>query len=143
MNKIDSCSLLPDFLLSARRQRAAGSLWSDMGRWLCGPVPRSGPWGALETGEQLHGEGKTLAVSRVVAGKEEGIEKENIGMSGDFQAETETHHHSQTTMGVPVESYHAAIYTKVYIHFLFSESILKLRNSTAIEEEQRRRRSPW
>lgn len=119
MNKMDDCSLVPDFLLSARRQQAAGSLWSDTGRWRCGPAPQSGPWGALQTGEQLDGEGRTSAVSIVAARKEKEGYKKNITMSREFQAETETHHHSQTRMGVPVESFHAAIYTNVYIYIFF------------------------
>lgn len=119
MKKMDSCPLLPDFPLSARRQRAAGSLWSDKGRWLCGPAPQSGPWGALQTEEQL--EGKNTS-SQQSSGMERGrYRKKNITMSREFQAETETHHHGQSRMGVPVESFHAAIYTKVciYIHEYF------------------------
>lgn len=127
MNKMDSCSLLPDFLLSARRQRAADFLWSDTGRWLCGPGPQSGPWGALQTGEQLDGEGRTLAVSRVVAWKEGGIEKKqhhNVkGISGrDKNTPPQSDQNGSACGELPCSNIQSM---KVYMHiYTFSESIV-------------------
>lgn len=132
--------LLPGFPPSARRQRAAGSLWSDTGRWRCGPAPQSGPWGALQTGEQLDGEGRTPAVSAVVAQKEGEIEKhdEVEGISGrDRYTPPRSRPGWECLWRASMQQY---IQTYIY---LFSDSILSSQqSSSATEEEHRRATSP-